>query len=118
MQTPSVPGYSISGTIDSVGSLVSDFAVGDEVACVAPLTNPHGGLAEYTVQRATLVGMYNKRRARWCLWRKWPLFCSGSDDIAVCASTNVLPLPLPLFCSHSSTNIISSFSEKTRSLVV
>lgn len=51
---PHVPGYDVSGTIDSIGDGVKEFAVGDEVVGFLPMAED-GGAAEYVVAPADAI---------------------------------------------------------------
>jgi NADPH2:quinone reductase len=48
-----VPGLDVCGRIQAVGSAVSQWRVGDAVVSHGNMLRPHGGFAEYAVQRAS-----------------------------------------------------------------
>lgn len=57
MRSGWVPGLDVSGHIVAVGDEVTSWQAGDRVLCHGDMFRPHGGFAEYTVQRAAaLVG--------------------------------------------------------------
>ncbi len=51
---PHVPGYDVSGTVDAVGTAVTDLAVGDRVVGFLPMERD-GGAAEFVVAPASAV---------------------------------------------------------------
>ena len=46
------PGLDVSGHIAQIGEGVEGWAIGDRVLCLGDMFRPHGGFAEYTLQRA------------------------------------------------------------------
>lgn len=48
-QLPCVPGYQISGVVEGIGPGVKEWATGDEVLCISPLSNVNGGYADLCV---------------------------------------------------------------------
>ena len=48
-QAPCVPGYQISGVVDSTGTGVRDFTKGDAVVAIVPIDCRSGGVAEFCV---------------------------------------------------------------------
>jgi NADPH:quinone reductase-like Zn-dependent oxidoreductase len=54
IELPHIPGYDVSGVVDSIGDGVVDFAVGDPVIAFLPMER-NGGAAEYVIAPAEAV---------------------------------------------------------------
>ncbi len=55
MNSSWVPGLDVSGSIDTVGTDVTDWKPGDRVLYHGNMYRPHGGLAEYAIHRAATL---------------------------------------------------------------
>ena len=50
-----VPGLDVSGFVEAIGAGVDAWKIGDRVLCHGDMLKPHGGFAEYTIQKATAL---------------------------------------------------------------
>lgn len=54
---PTILGVDIVGTVEEIGIEVTEFKIGDEIACILPAESS-GGFAEYVVVNHHLLGPF------------------------------------------------------------